>query len=355
MSDRPQTLDSLLAESHRLSQMYMSYAQTAPVGVPLNNYLDAQYFGEIQLGTPPQPFRVIFDTGSSNLWVPSIKCRSISCWRHRRYDSSKSSTYSANGTEFSIRYGTGAASGFISRDVLEMGGVKVDIDFAEATKTPGLVFLFAQFDGIFGLAYPSIAVQHVTPPIYRMVEEGLLDKPMFSFYLNYAGDAKHRQGLLTLGGADEKHYKGDIHYVPVKRQAYWEVQMDSVKLGNVDLSISHGAAIDTGTSLIAVPTVEAIKINDMLGATRLPTGQYLINCTLIDQLPIMTLTFGGREFTMKPTDYTLNLGGQCLSVFMGMDIPAPAGPLWIVGDAFLRAYYTVYDLGTNSVGFATSA
>lgn len=99
----------------------------------------------MSLFSPLSQFKVILDTGSSNLWVPSSQCTSIACFLHAKYDSSASSTHKANGTTFSIQYGTGSMEGFVSNDKFSIGDLTVPhLDFAEATKEPGLTFAFGK-------------------------------------------------------------------------------------------------------------------------------------------------------------------------------------------------------------------
>ncbi|RKP25464.1 endopeptidase [Syncephalis pseudoplumigaleata] len=324
-------------------------------GVPISNFMNAQYFGEISIGTPPQKFKVVFDTGSSNLWVPSTHCTSLACFFHSRFDSNKSSTFKSNGTEFAIRYGTGSLEGIISNDVVTIGDIKVDhADFGESVKEPGLTFAFGRFDGILGLGYDTISVKGVVPPFYHMVDRKLVDEPVFSFWLNDV-KAGGEGGELVFGGTNPAHYTGDIHYAPVIRKGYWEVKLEQVKFGGEDLGLdTMGAAIDTGSSLIVLPSTLAELINKEIGAKKNFSGQYTLDCATVPSLPDLSLTFGGKDFVLEGKDYVLEVQGQCVSGFMGMDIPAPMGPLWIVGDVFLRKYYTVYDLGNDRVGFAAS-
>ncbi|GME97893.1 unnamed protein product [[Candida] boidinii] len=321
---------------------------------PLTNYMNAQYFTEIQLGTPGQVFKVILDTGSSNLWVPGKDCSSLACYLHSKYDHDESSTYKKNGTEFAIRYGTGSLEGFVSSDTLTIGDLVIpDQGFAEATSEPGLTFAFGKFDGILGLAYDTISVQKVVPPVYKAIDSGLLDKPQFSFYLGDTAKSETDGGVATFGGIDESKFNGKLTWLPVRRKAYWEVAFDGVGLGSEYAPLLNtGAAIDTGTSLIALPSGLAEILNSEIGATKSWSGQYTIDCAARDSLPDLTFTLAGYNFTIGPYDYTLEVSGSCISSFTPMDIPAPIGPMAIVGDAFLRKFYSVYDLGKDAVGLA---
>lgn len=320
--------------------------------VPISNFMNAQYFSEITIGTPPQSFKVVLDTGSSNLWVPSSECGSIACYLHSKYDSSSSSTYKSNGTKFDIQYGSGSLSGFVSQDVMTIGDLTIKgQDFAEATSEPGLAFAFGRFDGILGLGYDSIAVNHIVPPFYKMLEQKLIDEPVFAFYL---ADTEG-QSEVVFGGVDSSHYKGKLTTIPLRRKAYWEVDFDAIAYGDDKAELENtGIILDTGTSLIALPSQLAEMLNAQIGAKKGYNGQYSIDCSKRDSLKDITFTLAGHDFALGPQDYILELSGSCISTFMGMDFPAPAGPLAILGDAFLRRYYSVYDLGANTVGIAES-
>ncbi|OQN96957.1 Vacuolar protease A [Cryoendolithus antarcticus] len=323
--------------------------------VAVSNFLNAQYFSDIAIGTPPQEFKVVLDTGSSNLWVPSQDCGSIACYLHSKYDHSDSSTYKKNGSEFAIRYGSGSLEGYVSQDTVQIGDLKIKNQlFAEATNEPGLAFAFGRFDGILGLGYDTIAVNGMPPPFYEMINQGLLDEKKFAFYLsdtNSEGD----ESVATFGGVDKSHYTGKMTNIPLRRKAYWEVDLDAITFGDETAELeATGAILDTGTSLIALPSTLAELLNKEMGAKKSYNGQYTVECTKRDSLPDLTFTLTGYNFTIGPYDYVLEVQGSCISAFMGFDIPAPAGPLAILGDAFLRRWYSVYDLENNSVGLAKS-
>ena len=299
---------------------------------------------------------MVLDTGSSNLWVPSSQCNAIACFLHQKYDSSESSTYHKNGSAFDIQYGSGSLSGFVSQDTFEIGDLKVKHqDFAEATNEPGLTFAFARFDGIMGLAYDTISVNHIVPPVYNMVNDGQLDENLFAFHLGDTSEDESYGGEVTFGGIDKSRYTGKITYLPVRRKGYWEVNLDSFSFGDETLDLEDtGAAIDTGTSLIALPSTIAELLNKQIGAKKSFNGQYTIDCEAVSKLPNVTFTFSGHKFELEAKDYILNVQGSCISSFTGLDIPAPLGPIWIIGDTFLRRYYSVYDLDRNAVGLAVS-
>ncbi|PSS21635.1 Aspartic proteinase [Actinidia chinensis var. chinensis] len=236
----------------------------------LKNYMDAQYYGEISVGTPPQKFTVIFDTGSSNLWIPSSKCIfSMGCLFHHKYRHRKSSSYQAIGDACKLKYGSGSVAGFLSQDHVGVGNLVVKSQvFMEVTREKHLKFAFAKFDGIVGLGFQEIAAGDVIPVWYNMVEQALVRDSVFSFWLNRDPQAK-QGGEIVFGGVDQKHFRGQHTFVPVTQKGYWEFQLDDFFIGGNSTGFCDGgcsAIVDSGTSLLAGPTGVIAEINHAIGA-----------------------------------------------------------------------------------------
>ncbi|KAH9684213.1 hypothetical protein KPL71_027927 [Citrus sinensis] len=437
--------------------------------VYLNNYLDAQYYGEIGIGSPPQSFSVVFDTGSSNLWVPSSKCLfSISCYLHSRYRARLSRTYTKIGVPCKIHYGSGHISGFFSQDNVKIADMIIkDQEFVEVTKEGLLPFLALQFDGILGLGFQDIAAGNATPLWYNMARQGHISQEIFSVWLNQDQNSEVG-GEIIFGGFDWRHFRGSHIYVPITEKGYWQIKVGDILIENSSTGFCEDgctAILDSGTSVLAGPTVltfnlRVAQINHAIGAEGIvsmqcknvvfqygnmiweflisgvqpetvcsdiglcvyngssymstgietvvqhktsngssinestlcafcemivfwiqmqlkqqktkeaifkyadkvlpnPMGKSFINCDDIASMPYVSFTIGNRSFPLSPEQYIFKIeeghSTICISGFIALDVPPPQGPLWVLGDMFLRAYHTVFDFGNLQIGFAEAA
>ncbi|XP_060181042.1 aspartic proteinase-like [Lycium barbarum] len=425
----------------------------------LKNYRDIQYFGEIGIGSPPQHFNVVFDTGSSNLWVPSSRCFfSIACYLRSRYKSRRSNTYTKIGTHCKIPFGAGSVYGFYSQDDTKVGGaiIKQQV-FTEVTREGYFTFLGTRFDGVLGLGFQGSESSSVAPIWQNMLLQEIVTKSIFSFWLN-RDHTSMIAGEILFGGMDWTHFRGQHTYFPVSNNGYWEIEIEDLFIGNNSTGICKGgcpAIVDTGTSFIAGPTTILTQINHAIGAEGIvsseckyvvsnygnsiwerlvsgllpdhichriglctynetlggsheprssksqklkkdglcsfcemavfwiqveirkestkeiaigyanqlcekfpsPGGKSFMNCDVFS-LPHITFTIGDKSFPLSPEQYVIkvedSLGVRCFSGFTALNVHQQR-PLWVLGDAFLRAYHTVFDFGNRQIGFAESA
>jgi hypothetical protein len=313
--------------------------------VVIKDYQNAEYYGEIAVGTPGQKERVIFDTGSSNLWVPN---KSPILAGKNIYDHTKSSTYEKDGRVFKIQYGSGPVSGVLSKDTVSIGSIKAEgFTFAEVDNTSGLglAYRLGKFDGILGLGWNTISVSKL--PTVMDAIGSQLDENAFSFFLGNNAD-----GQLVFGGAAKEHYTGDLQYVNLKSTDYWRLPLSSIKVGGADFgSTVSSAIVDSGTSLLTLPSADMKKFADKIGAKSVLGKEWTVDCSA--DIPDVTFTVGDVDLTLTKSDLILQSSGStCILGMMGLDVPAPNGPLVILGDVLMRAYTTEFNVAKKAVGFA---
>ncbi|KAH9949014.1 protease [Amylocystis lapponica] len=294
--------------------------QALPLTDQGNNML---WTGTVSIGTPSQEFVINFDTGSSDLWVPSAECES--CGNHNTYDAYASSTSALQSTgSFEIGYGDGSnASGDIYTDsgeplhfsepanagtyslrlddAVSVAGVAVTgQSLASVTQESG-AFQSAPQDGLMGMAWQAISAEGAG---------------VFSMKLGPSG------AELYLGGTDTSLYSGDLEYHALTQKTYWQI-------GPATALVAQFYA--------AVP-----------GALEIQSGFYAFPC---DATPSVAFSWGGASWEISPENF--NLGevgsGLCQGALGVLEIEANT---WLLGDTFMMNVYTAFSADGSAVGFA---
>jgi len=311
---------------------------------------DTEWYGEISIGTPPQTFKIDFDTGSADLWVFAV---GISFSGHPLYDPSQSSTYVEDGRPWQIGYGDGStATGTLAQETVNIGGITITKQtFAMATQASDQ-FARDTIDGLCGLSFDTLeSVPGVKSAVDNMISQKLIPQPIFSFALVKKTDGGG--GTITFGGTDSQYYTGSILYVPTQKgPGFWTVQLDNISVGSTSLGISKSVIVDTGTTLILLSHSDCAAIYGKIPGSKLDTqqGGWILPKKVSSSLQI-SFEFKGTKFAVPATDLVFESVDSTHA--LGGIQEVPSGEILILGDVFIKNVYVVFDQGAQRVGFAT--
>lgn len=320
------------------------------------------YYGEVEVGTPPQKFAVVFDTGSGNLIVPGSSCTSMACTSHKQFQLDKSSSLTSincdgskvsggvQADEVTITFGTGSISGSCYSDQVCVSNACSQSNFIASTDESSQPFASFAFDGVLGLALDSMAQSDAFSIMNRLAGSRSLKNPVFSVFLS---DSDNEVSEITFGDSKEEHMASELYWVPVNGQAgYWEVEIEDIYFDETPQNICKGCrvAVDTGTSELAGPSDTISKLSSLLTQTRSGGS----DCSSMPKLGFAVKGPNGKAkiLSLSPKDYASS--SSCSLALMDLDVPPPKGPLFVFGIPFLQKYYTVYDHEQSRVGFAVA-
>jgi hypothetical protein len=320
----------------------------------------SEYTGKIGVGTGPGgkalfEANVVFDTGSTNLWVASVLCKSGPCLNGRQsqfYDPSKSKTeeeYQGRKDDIDIMFGTGELKGALHVDTYRVGPMEVKAQpFAMIREMTGEVFASFPFEGILGLAFKSLSFGGITPFFERVIEQKVLKNNEFAFYLNT--DSSKPSALLW-GGVDKDLYEGPIVMFQVTQPHYWALELVEFRIGDKifggtrhpDSNLKK-VIVDSGTTYFTTP--RAIFSSVLSRMKEAP-------CKDVDDYqPMVYVLRGvkGETFELVVTQETYMVGvandeETCRPAFMPLDVSSKYGPALILGEVFMRHFFTVFSRG----------
>ncbi|KAF9222165.1 acid protease [Gyrodon lividus] len=310
-------------------------------------YSSPIWYGLIGVGIPHMPYHVVFDTGSSDLILPGPHCDQ-SCNGRSFYDPEESETSLDLQANFNIIFlDDDTASGELYSDIVSVAGlVAIHQTIGAASQ-----FYDTPADGVMGMAFQSVSAYDASPVFQSLFFSGELDAPVFAFSFVAPGPE------LYLGGTNPAMYTGDFTYVGVNTPGFWDINIDAIVGNGETMWTDVAAIIDTGTNLIHGHPEEVGILYDAIGGTdaseTLGDGYYTFPC---DDIPSVSFTIGGTSFPISAGTLSLRSiaegSNECIGTIVGWDFGEST---WLIGVAFLKNVYTVFDMAEVRVGFAAPA
>ncbi|XP_065792578.1 pregnancy-associated glycoprotein 2-like [Muntiacus reevesi] len=316
---------------------------------PLKNMQDFFYTGNITIGTPPQEFRVIFDTGSSVTWVASVYCHSPSCSAMIRFNPEASNTFHASNKSINLSYGLAWMKGVLGYDTVRIGNLVIMNQTFGLAKEYERLIVSKPVDGILGLGFPKLA-KGTIPILDNLKKQGVTSEPVFAFYLT---TQKESGSVVMFGGVDHSYHKGELNWVPVSKPGFWQIAMDRISINGTVVACSCGcqALVDTGTTMLIGPSDAVTKIDGFLQPK--PSEDSKIPCNLTSTLPPIVFTINGIDYPVPAQAYMEKVSEHaCFTHILGIPEGIKGSETWVLGDIFLRLYFSVFDWKNNRIGLA---
>ncbi|KAF8636167.1 hypothetical protein AX17_003739 [Amanita inopinata Kibby_2008] len=316
---------------------------------------DLEWAGTITIGTPPQRFLIDFDTGSSDLWVPSSACRGAVCARKSKYNARSSSTSRSRPGAFSIQYGDGSTvSGPIFTDTVSVAGISARNQYFSPVTRLSSSFQNDPIDGILGMAFPTISNLRQSPFFNTASSEGNARPSSFGFFL------ASQNSELHLGGPNPAIFTGSIEAHQLSSAiGFWQIGGASVNVNSASNVVTgFQTIIDSGTTIMLGPPDAVAQVYAQVPGSQVfdqQNGLYSFPC---GSIPRVSFNWGGRNWEITSANFNLGQtaagSSQCVGALAGVDLGLGAG-VWLLGDSFMKNVYTLFSFADNTVGFAQLA
>lgn len=319
-----------------------------PTSLPVDqDGTDFSYFTTVKFGSSGKKLHMLIDTGAASTWVMSSDCKAKPCGVHNLFGEEDSTSLVSTQATFNVVYATGEVEGTIVNDTISLAGINVTISFGLAS-TVSDDFMTYPMDGILGLGRPRVGELNVESLVESLKTQQKLKSNVFGVSFQRHAD-NTRDGEISFGDWNRNKVSGDLTWVKtVNETGSWEVKVDDAGAGDKAAKfVGKTAIIDTGSSFNLLPPDDAKELHALFPDVKQAGEVFQLPCST--NLEVF-FTFGGVNFTMSPDDYIGSpIDGQmCNSNIIGRQTIGP--DQWLLGDAFLKNVYTVFDWDQNQIG-----